>query len=463
MQTPSPQDQNASPQSALFQMSLKAMIDPSHPLVLLADAIDWSSFDELLTSKYAVAGRPSLSARLMVGLHYLKATFNESDESVVAKWIENPYWQYFCGETYMQHRFPSDPTSMTKWRQRVGEDVLEKMLALTIQAAVKLELVTEEELSHVNVDTTVQPKNIHYPTDSRLRHKAIQELVKQAKADGITLRQSYLRVAERDVFKISRYFHAKQFKRARKRLKKLRNYLGRILRDIARKTKGEMSEAMQHVYALALRVHGQPVKGKDKIYSWHEDQVVCIAKGKARQRYEFGSKVSVVTSNQGNWVLASVAHEGNPYDGDTLLKACSHSFQNTNVFPKHAYVDKGYRGKDRDFMNGTGICQVYLSGTKRLDKQAKRRLKRRQAIEPVIGHMKSDHSLKRSFLKGLEGDKRNAILAGIGYNFAKLLKALSFRLIFTPSESIWLMFQAWLGILLRQLQGRDMRMLPNRL
>lgn len=408
----------------LFQSQLSAILHPKHPLIRLGEAIDWAQIDEAVEPLYTSDfGRPGCSTRVMVGLHFLKYAFDESDESVVERWVENPYWQSFCGEQYMQHKLPIDPSSMTRWRNRVGDDLFEKLLSLTINAAKAYGLVKANDLNQVNVDTTVQEKAIAFPTDARLYHKARRTLVREAKWRGIQLRQSCLRVGKRALFKQGRYAHAKQFKRARKQTKKLKTYLGRVVRDIERKAGNQMDERLQTLLARGHRLLEQERKSKHKLYSFHAPEVVCISKGKAHKRYEFGCKVGIATSSRGNWALSALVLEGNPYDGHTLQATVGQVRRVTGLEPKVLSVDKGYRGHDYQ-----GAAEVHIAGKKAKTRRLKRLLKRRNAIEPCIGHMKHDDRMDRNHLKGAQGDKINALSAAIGFNFRKLLKGILLRL-----------------------------------
>lgn len=205
------------------QPELSSMVDHRHALVRLADKIDWQAAHIQLGALYAPGrGRPGVPIRLMVGLHYLKHTFNLSDEEVVMRWAENPYWQYFCGERYFQYRLPIDPSQMTRFRKRIGSAGCEFMLKMTIDAGLMTKTITPTSLEAVNVDTTVQEKAIAFPTDGRLYHKARAALVRQAKKVGIRLRQSYERLGKKALVMNARYAHGRQMKRARRELKKLR-------------------------------------------------------------------------------------------------------------------------------------------------------------------------------------------------------------------------------------------------
>ena len=405
----------------LFQAHFDQLLDPSHELLVLANKIDWPSLDVAFTDCYSPdMGAPAKAVRLMVGLHYLKYTFNESDESLVERWVENPYWQYFCGYTHMQHVCPIHPTSMTKWRNRVGAKRLEALLTETVVLAVREKHLPKQDLARVTVDTTVQEKNITYPTDSKLLYKAIVKLGGAAKARGIPLRQSYIRVGKKAAVKAGRYAHAKQFRRMRRRLSKLRTYVGRLIRDIRRKAT-DIDDELAILLDRAERIRGQQPKDKKKLYSLHEPEVQCISKGKAHKRYEFGQKVAVATTNRSNWFVASLLCENNPYDGHTLGDTLTAVERVTGVSVTDTYVDKGYRGHGY-----TGDAEVHIAGQRKKNttRAEQKRRRRRSAIEPKIGHLKSDHRMGRCFLARLCGDAINAVLAAAGSNLRKLLGLL---------------------------------------
>ena len=321
----------------------------------------------------------------------------------------------------MQHEMPLHPTSLTKWRQRVGAETLVEMLSETISLALREKQVTKRELAQVIVDTTVQEKNITHPTDSKLYRTAIVKLGRAAKQRGVTLRQTYIRVSKQAAIMVSRYAHAKQFKRMRRKLKKLRTWLGRVIRDVRRQVP-EPDESLEELLRLCECLHAQEQTDRRKLYSLHEPEVMCISKGKAHKRYEFGQKVSVSTTNRGNWIVGVELSAENPYDGHTLAKAIASIEDTTRVSVIDAYVDKGYRGHDY-----SGDACVHLSGssTRNLSRTKKKRHKRRSSVEPKIGHLKSDTRMTRCFLKGLTGDAINAVLADAGSNLQKLLHAFA--------------------------------------
>ena len=419
-------------QGELYQRRLSTLLDQRHPLYVLAEAIDWEFFEREFGSLYVEQkGRPGLPMRLLVGLHYLKHLYDVSDERVVAGFLENPYWQYFCGEEFFVHELPCNPTSLVKWRKRIGPGGMEQLLAETIAAAQRQQALKPSELRRVNVDTTVQEKAIAFPTDARLYHKARCVLVREAKRVGIELRQSYRRVGKRALQKQGRYAHAQQLKRARQETRKLRTYLGRVIRDLQRKAGSsglELDQQLAHYLERASRIYEQQRADKHKLYSMQAPEVECISKGKEHKKYEFGCKVSVVTTSQRGWVVGIEALHGNPYDGHTLKAAHAQVAKLTGVTPTEIFVDKGYRGSQHHPEN----VQVYISGRK-LSGRLKRLLRRRSAIEPVIGHLKQDHRMKRNYLQGKNGDCINALLVGCGFNLRKLLRVF-FWLIFGGAE-----------------------------
>ena len=425
----------------LFQSHFDQLLNPAHELVQLARKIDWSRFQAAFASGYSPdMGAPAKATRLMVGLQYLKYTFNESDESVVARWVENPYWQYFCGYTHLQHQCPIHPTSMSRWRKRVGPDRLVALLQETIALAQREGHVSQRDLERVNVDTTVQEKNITHPTDSKLLYRAIQKLVVAARSRKLSLRQSYLRVGKLMAVKASRYAHARQYQRMRRCLRKLRTYVGRLIRDIGRKA-DPVDPSLATLLARADRVRQQQPHDTRKLYSLHEPEVQCISKGKAHKRYEFGQKVAVGSTNRGNWMVAAQMLPDNPYDGHTLAATLSAVERVTGVAVTDVYVDKGYRGHGYE-----GATSIHVAGAAYANRSRseRRRRRRRSAVEPKIGHLKSDHRMERCFLAGLDGDAINAVLAAAGSNLRKLLRRLAAALILSfPTAAalvLWLRF-----------------------
>jgi transposase, IS5 family len=408
------------PQRELFQSELEQIIDVRHPLARLGKSIDWASFEAVLGATYhPTQGAPGIPTRLMVALHYLKYQHDLSDELVLAHWLENPYWQHFSGQRYFQHRLPIDASSMTRWRGRLGEAGAEQMLRETIAAGMKMGVIGAAQLQRINVDTTVQTKAVRYPTDARLYHRSRERLVKAARREGLAIKQSYRHVGKKLLLQSSRYAHARQMKRARAATRKLRTQLGRITREIERQVT-HPSETLSKLLATARRIYAQQRHDKNKVYSVHEPEVECIAKGKAGKPYEFGNKVSVAVTSRGGWLVGATSFTGNPYDGHTLAAQMKQVGSMIGDRVREAHVDMGYRGHNYD-----GPVAVHID--KRQRGRTLRRLwrwmKRRAAIEPSIGHLKNEHRLERNRLRGTYGDTINAMLSAAGMNFQKLLRA----------------------------------------
>ncbi len=421
-------------QDDLLRARLVEMIDMRHELVNLAALIDWDIFDREWAGFFpSHTGRPATSPRLVAGLCYLQHAYALSDEAVVARWAENPYWQHFCGEAFFQHRLPIDPSSLTRWRNRIGEEGVEWLLTQTIEAGRRAGAVKGNDLKRVTVDTTVMEKNIAHPTDARLYETARRRLVGLAREAGIGLRQNYNRLGPRLAGQVGRYAHARQFKRIRKALRRLKGYTGRVLRDVERQLdqvpEGALRARIVEMIALVNRLLAQKPKDRKKLYSLHEPAVDCISKGKAHKRYEFGTKVSVATTNRGGFVVGMRALPGNPYDGHTLAEALEQVEILTDQRPELAFVDRGYRG------HGVENVKVFISGARRgVTRTIAKLLRRRSAIEPMIGHMKNDSRLTRSPLKGTAGDALFAVLCGCDHNIRMILRHLRVLL----RQLIWL-------------------------
>src|SRR5216110_2827772 len=407
----------------LFRARLDQIINLKHELVLLAGKIDWDWIDGEIAPLYSENGRPGIETRFMIGLLLLKHIYGLSDEGVCERWVHDPYFQFFTGEEFFQHAFPHERSDLSHWRKRLG-DKLELLLAESLRVAHEAGALRTKDLKRVTVDTTVQPKAITFPTDAKLLHAAIKGLNRLATKHSVKLRQSYSRVAKGAAMMASRYAHAKQFKRHHRQLRILRSRLGRIIRDIRRKIEGQLvleeAFALQLSRATQIRSQQQRQRGW-KLYSFHAPEVECIGKGKASAPYEFGVKASIVTTNArapgGQFVLHARALPGNPYDGHTLGAVIEATERLTGRAIERAYVDKGYRGH-----HTPNPRRVFMSGQKRgVFGRIKRELRRRSAIEAVIGHMKAEGHLGRCYLKGRAGDAANVILSAVGYNLRLVL------------------------------------------
>src|SRR6476620_7989033 len=407
----------------LFRARLEQIINMKHELVQLAGKIDWDWIDGEIAPLYSDKGRPGIETRFVIGLLLLKHIYGLSDEGVCERWVHDPYFQHFTGEAFFQHEFPHERSDLSHWRKRLG-DKLELLLAESLRVAHANGGLRISEQKRVTVDTTVQPKAITFPTDAKLLHAAIKGLNRLASKHGVRLRQSYLRIAKHAAMMAGRYAHAKQFNRHRRELRILRTRLGRIIRDIRRRIvgKAELEAAFAWPLSCAAQIRSQQQRQRGwKLYSFHAPEVECIGKGKASAPYEFGVKTSIATTNArapgGQFVLHAKALPGNPYDGHTLREVIEDTQKLTGCEIERGYVDKGYRGHDTQ-----NPRRVFISGQKRgVFGVIKRELRRRSAIEPVIGHMKAEGHLGRCYLKGRAGDAANALLTAVGYNFRRIL------------------------------------------
>jgi transposase, IS5 family len=425
-----PRERREKGEQDLFRSRLDQIINMNHELVKLAKALSWSFLETKCGEVYSEGpGMPPLPTRLIAGLAILKHTFDLSDEELCARWVENPYFQYFCGEEFFCHALPFDRSSMTRWRQRMGEERIASLLQESLAVAVKTGAMKPADTKRVILDTTVQPKNVMFPTDAKLLNRARENLVRLARKVGIDLRQSYRRVGKLALIRHQRYAHAHQFKRAGKAFRKLKTYLGRTIRDIARQiaNEDELKVIFRRPLHLAARVleQRQHQRGR-KVYSLHAPEVECISKGKAHAPYEFGVKVSLATtlnrSKGGQFALHAKALPGNPYDGHTLAEIIPDMEAMIGVELERILVDAGYRGHNAPLSHR---FRIYTAGQKRrMTPAIKREIRRRAAIEPVIGHLKNEHRMRRNYLAHAQGDAINAILAAAGYNFRLLLKWL---------------------------------------
>jgi len=400
---------------SIFEVALESFIDMNHELVLLSKQIDWAEVESDFAEYYcADNGRPSIPIRTMVGMMLLKNIYNLSDEGVVARWVENPYMQYFTGEKVFRKRPPMDPIDMTKFRKRIGEGGAEKILRISLM--VNAEEVTEKELEQVMIDSTVQEKNITFPTDAKLYRKIIERVQKMSEREHIKLRRSYTREVKALKLKIRFMNHPKRKKEGLKAVRRLRTIAKAVVNDISRK----MSDVQMSFYRkdidLYLRVIRQERGDKDKVYSLHEPEVECISKGKEHKKYEFGNKSAIVKTGSG-LIVGALAFHGNPYDGHTLPAHLEQVRRLTGHTPKEALTDRGYRGKKRVGVTEISIPSSGTPGQSYYQKRkARKKFCRRAGIEPVIGHLKSDHRMIRNYLKGTLGDAINTMMAAAAFN-----------------------------------------------
>ena len=419
-----PKDKRQQPQKAMFETYLEDIINARHPLVRMAERIDWDNCEQHFGPYWcADNGRPGHPIRLHVGLQMLKHMQGLSDRELLDQWVENPYWQYFCGEDVFQHEPPMDESTMGRFRRRIGEDGAQALLKMTVELGEGTGTVRPESFRVAVMDTSVMPKAVAHPSDAKLMARSHRKLVSRAKADGIKFRQTYERSLDKLVWQVGRYAHARQYRRMYRKLGKLHGYLGRVCNDIIRQQPyGQRSSELDHHLYQSLRLlrqYSEP--GHKRLYSLHEPEVACIAKGKARTPYEFGSKVNVVTTAKEGFVLDCQALKGNAYDGHTVHQGLLRVFKHTGRFPLHTLVDRGYRGGEH-----TPLSQVHITGKKKGTGTAhEEHQHRRNSIEPIIGHMKHEGLLDRCHLRGHTGDRIHAVLCAVGFNLRKVLRHLA--------------------------------------
>ena len=417
-------------QISLFS-SFEEMLNHEHPLFILANEVDWSIFEEAFLPLYCQDnGRPAKPIRLMVGLLILKHLRNISDESVVDQWSENSYYQYFCGETTFVPNVPCNASELVHFRKRIGEAGIELILQESIRINGK-----DSDDDNVNVDTTVQEKDITFPTDSKLHNKIIKKCKKIAEQEGLPMRQTYTFILKR-LSRDQRFRnHPKNKAKAKRADKKIKTIAGRLVRELERNL--PLDSRYREELALFHQILLQTRTSKNKIYSIHEPEVCCISKGKEHKKYEFGNKASIAKTDTG--VIVDAMGFRNEYDGHTLPPVLEQIKKLTGKYPKVAKVDRGYKGKKR-----IGETEILMpSPPKKSDSYYKRKKtsnahKKRAAIEPIIGHLKSDHRLNRNFYKGVVGDNINIMLAAAAFNFKRMMNIWKssfyqfFQKIFTP-------------------------------
>lgn len=405
-------------QISFLAPNLLDQINPKHPLLQLAQTLPWDYFESEFAPLYSPVGRPAKPIRLMVGLCILKHTEDLSDEVLVQRWVQNPYYQAFCGEAEFQWSFPCDPTDLVYFRKRIGEQGCGKIFAVSIM--IHGEKALEEE---VCIDSTVQEKNITFPTDAKLYRKIIVRCLKLARKHGIQLRRTYAKEIKQRKLECRFAGHPRNRAKARKAVKRLKTIAGRLVRELERKLPIGVLEALEEEFVLFHRGLGQKRGDKNKLYSLHEPHVYCMSKGKDHKRYEFGTKVSITTTRDSKIIIGAMAFDKNKYDGHTLPEALLQLKQLIQHSPAAAICDRGYRGKSK--INETRIIRPSVNTgdtTSAYRELMRKRFRKREGIEPVIGHLKSDHRLCRNYLKGFKGDQINVLMAAAAFNFRKWMR-----------------------------------------
>ena len=416
-------------QQDLFKTRLTDLINLAHPLVKLAEEFSWDKLEQEFQKLYSDQGRPSIPIRKIAGLLLLKEMFKESDESVVDRWIENPYWQHFTGEEFFQNKQPFDPSEFVHFRKRLQETGLEFLLSQSVALHPKAK--GEKE---VQIDSTVQEKNITFPTDAKLAKKVIDNCSKIAKNEGIVQRQTYKRIAKQHLRDAYFGHHPTRKKKAIMARKKLRTIGNRVVRELEKNMSEPLQKEYESKFNIYKKVLTQERNSKDKIYSLHEPQTACIAKGKAHKAYEFGTKVTVVRGRKTGVITSVKRFSGNPHDSKTLEESLAQSERVRKYIggtrPSIASTDRGFRGQSE--VDGTQkiLPKNKKESSKYKQEVARKRFRARAAIEPTISHLKRNHSLGLNFLKGVAGDVHNALLAGIGYNLKLRFSQIKEQFIF---------------------------------
>jgi IS5 family transposase len=409
-------------QTNLLFTNLLDQLNPKNPLVQLEKKIAWEFFEKEFSPLYSHRGKPAKPIRLMVGLCILKHVENLSDEALVERWVQNPYYQAFCGETIFRWNFPCDPSDLTYFRKRIGKEGFEKIFAMSI--AIHGEKAKEEV---VHIDTTVHEKNVTFPTDDKLYLKIINRCTKLAKENGIKRRRCYAKEIKERKIALRFRQHPKNRSKVRKSVRRFKTISGILLRELTRKLPIEILKKEERNFELYARVLKQKRADKNKIYSLHEPHIYCIAKGKIHKKYEFGTKASITKTRDSNIIVGALAFEKNVYDGHTLDETLAQVEKISGLSVASAFLDRGYKGRSR--VRKTNIFYpkpVLKNVSEKMKQYLQKQFCKRAGIEPVIGHLKSDHRMGRNFLKGFVGDQINLLMAAAAFNFRKWMRAIFF-------------------------------------
>ena len=400
-----------------FYNTFEEQLSRKHSIFILANKIDWKKFEDAFCKHYCIDnGRPAKPIRLMVSLLMLKHIRNLSDESVVEQWSENAYYQYFSGEQVFACGSPCEASELVHFRNRIGPEGIELIFEESIRINGK-----DGKENKIIIDTTVQEKNITFPTDAKLHKKIISKCKSISQKEGLPLRQSYTQVLKK--LSVDQRFsnHPRNKNKARKANKKIKTIGGRLVREL------ERNLVANSVYASDLelfnRILAQKRNDNNKVYSLHEPDVNCISKGKEHKKYEFGNKVSITVTQTTGVIVGALSFTGNPYDGHTLPEVLAQHERLTGQAAKEATVDRGYRGKLQINNTQINIPKPFNDKTltRYMQMKLKKQFRRRASIEPKIGHLKSDHRLGRNFYKGIKGDNINVLLAAAAMNFKRMM------------------------------------------
>lgn len=408
-------------QRDMFSPLLVDFINMDHELVLLTKKIDWGHFEEEFKQYYSNTGQPSMPIRLMVGSLMLKRIYNLGDETLCSAWAMNPYMQYFCGEAHFKHRFPCDPSDFVHFRKRIGEAGVEKIFSYSASLHGK---ATKDKM--VLSDTTVQENHTTFPTDAKLAKRIIDKCNAIAKKQGVEQRQSYVRTSKQFLRDTYNGKHPKRRKKAKSAGRKLNTIAGRLLRELERKLPKEALSEHRGKLALYQKVLVQKRTDKDKTYSLHKPFTSCIAKGKAHKQYEFGNKVGLIATGKDLIITAIKSFDGNPHDSKTIEPLLEQMQSNLGHTPKEVVYDRGGKGQKQigDTIISTPDNRPLKRDTEYQKRKKRKKFRRRAAIEPVIGHLKTDFRMGQNYLHGKESPQINAFLAATGWNLKKMMGKL---------------------------------------
>ena len=408
-----------------FFTSFEDQLNHNHPLYLLAKIVNWHVFEESFKKHYSLTqGKPSKPIRLMVSLLILKQLRNLSDENVVEQWAENSYFQYFSGEQSFVPAIPCVPTELVEFRKRIGTEGAELILKESIRINGK-----DSEDDNLSGDTTVQEKNITYPTDDKLYKKIITKCQNIAQQEDVELRQSYRRTVK-ELSVLQRFKRNKGGDlKARKASKKIKTIAGRLVRDLERKLDPIKQKNYEFDLHLFKRVLAQKRSDSNKIYSLHEPQTKCYTKGKEHKKFEFGSKASFLVTQRTGVIVGAINFTDTLHDSKTLPTALEQYERLTGKTAKNVFLDRGYRGPKK--INETNLHTP--KPDKNITLTKRKRHSKRAAIEPVIGHLKSDYRMARNYLKGINGDAINVMLSAAAFNFKRVINIFKKKMLYLCS------------------------------
>ena len=410
------------PQKDLFKIPLTDIVSEKIDLVKLTHKLKWDDISTHFGPYYSQNGRPSVPTRTMVGLLLLKSMYSVADEELIPSWIQNPYWQYFCGEQYFKDTGPCDPSDLVHFRKRIGKEGSEYILKLTVQLHGK----DAFEEAQVICDTTVQEKDITFPTDAKLYYAVIEQCWKIANDNDIKLHQSFKFLSKAMRLKLRFAHHPKKKKVARHALKKLRSFAHKLIGQLKNSLNQQQNKIYEDKFVLFTKVLLQKRDDSNKIYSLHEPDVYCMAKGKEHKTYEFGCKASIAITKTSGIIVGATTFEKNTNDLYTIEQTLKQIEYTTEKLPEELICDRGYRGKTK-----IGDCKISIpkplpqSATRYEKQKVQAKFRRRASIEPIIGHLKHDHRMARNFLKGQIGDFINCVLAAAGFNLKKMLRKIA--------------------------------------